>query len=235
MGKEKRSLAMQTEERLIEMIREKNLKPGDKLDNEYRLAEQLQVGRSTIREAIKSLESRNIVTIRRGAGTYVSSREGQATDPLGISLMEMDEELALELLRVRMILEEESAQRAAILATPEDIVRLENQCVRIEKLIKQQVDYSEEDVRFHTMIARCSGNRILMKLIPIIYSSVPLTKEFTHNRFAESTIEHHRRIVNAIKRHDDIGTKNAMIAHLSENRLFIIEEIERKKRLRDLQ
>lgn len=73
------------------------------------------MGRSTVREAIKSLETRNILTIRRGAGTYLSSREGVAEDPLGIALMGKDEEIALELLEVRMILEPESAAMAAVM------------------------------------------------------------------------------------------------------------------------
>ena len=62
-----------------------------------------------MREAVKSLETRNILTIKRGAGTFISQNEGVAVDPLGISLMGKDEEMALELLDVRMILEPESA------------------------------------------------------------------------------------------------------------------------------
>ena len=60
-----------------------------------------------MREAVKSLETRNILTIKRGAGTFISQNEGVAVDPLGISLMGKDEEMALELLDVRMILEPE--------------------------------------------------------------------------------------------------------------------------------
>ena len=106
--KDQTPLAQIAAEKIIEMIREEKLQPGDRLQNEYDLAKRLEVGRSTVREAIKSLETRNILTIRRGAGTYLSSREGVAEDPLGIALMGKDEEIALELLEVRMILEPEA-------------------------------------------------------------------------------------------------------------------------------
>ena len=86
--KDQTPLAQIAAEKIIEMIREEKLQPGDRLQNEYDLAKRLEVGRSTVREAIKSLETRNILTIRRGAGTYLSSREGVAEDPLGIALME---------------------------------------------------------------------------------------------------------------------------------------------------
>ena len=74
--KDQTPLAQIAAEKIIEMIREEKLQPGDRLQNEYDLAKRLEVGRSTVREAIKSLETRNILTIRRGAGTYLSSREG---------------------------------------------------------------------------------------------------------------------------------------------------------------
>lgn len=76
--KDQTPLAQIAAEKIIEMIREEKLQPGDRLQNEYDLAKRLEVGRSTVREAIKSLETRNILTIRRGAGTYLSSREGVA-------------------------------------------------------------------------------------------------------------------------------------------------------------
>ena len=120
-------LAQAAAEDIIEMIRTNHMKPGDRLENEYELAKKLNVGRSTVREAVKSLETRNILTIKRGAGTVISQNEGVAVDPLGISLMGKDEEMALELLDVRMILEPESAALAAIHADKNEIAEISRQ------------------------------------------------------------------------------------------------------------
>lgn len=223
-------LAQATAEEIIEIIRESHLKPGDRLDNEYELAKKLEVGRSTVREAVKILESRNILTIRRGAGTFVSQKEGVSTDPLGISLMGKDEEVALELLEVRMILEPESAALAAVHASKEDIMKIRRQNRKVVAMIRQGLNHAEEDAKFHQLIAESTGNRIIAKLIPIIQHSVSLAIEMTNHRLTETTITFHTQIIDAIERGDERGARSAMVAHMSENRLYIIKEIERKQR-----
>ncbi|WP_334294249.1 FadR/GntR family transcriptional regulator [Lachnospira eligens] len=64
-----------------------HLQPGDKLPNEAHLAKELNIGRSSLREAMKLLASRNIVTIRQGSGTYVASSPGVVDDPLGFTFI----------------------------------------------------------------------------------------------------------------------------------------------------
>ena len=214
-------LAQAAAEDIIEMIRTNHMKPGDRLENEYELAKKVNVGRSTVREAVKSLETRNILTIKRGAGTFISQNEGVAVDPLGISLMGKDEEMALELLDVRMILEPESAALAAIHA---------DNNAKVIGMIRQGLNHHEEDARFHQLIAEATKNRIIAKLVPIIQQSVGLTVEMTSKRLTETTVSFHEQIVEAITRGDANGARSAMIAHISENRIYIIKEIERKRR-----
>ena len=216
-------LAQAAAEDIIEMIRTNHMKPGDRLENEYELAKKLNVGRSTVREAVKSLETRNILTIKRGAGTFISQNEGVAVDPLGISLMGKDEEMALELLDVRMILEPESAALAAIHADKNEIAEISRQNRKVIGMIRQ-------DARFHQLIAEATKNRIIAKLVPIIQQSVGLTVEMTSKRLTETTVSFHEQIVEAITRGDANGARSAMIAHISENRIYIIKEIERKRR-----
>ena len=218
-------LAQAAAEDIIEMIRTNHMKPGDRLENEYELAKKLNVGRSTVREAVKSLETRNILTIKRGAGTFISQNEGVAVDPLGISLMGKDEEMALELLDVRMILEPESAALAASHADKNEIAEISRQNRKVIGMIRH-----EEDARFHQLIAEATKNRIIAKLVPIIQQSVGLTVEMTSKRLTETTVSFHEQIVEAITRGDANGARSAMIAHISENRIYIIKEIERKRR-----
>ena len=213
-------LAQAAAEDIIEMIRTNHMKPGDRLENEYELAKKLNVGRSTVREAVKSLETRNILTIKRGAGTFISQNEGVAVDPLGISLMGKDEE----------ILEPESAALAAIHADKNEIAEISRQNRKVIGMIRQGLDHHEEDARFHQLIAEATKNRIIAKLVPIIQQSVGLTAEMTSKRLTETTVSFHEQIVEAITRGDANGARSAMIAHISENRIYIIKEIERKRR-----
>ena len=78
-GKSRVDLAV---DQIIQVILDRDMKAGDKLPNEYDLARELGVGRSTVREAIKRLVARNILTARQGAGTFVSEKNGVPEDPL---------------------------------------------------------------------------------------------------------------------------------------------------------
>lgn len=219
-------------EKIKEIIYEKKLKPGDRLDNETILAEELGVGRSTVREAVKRLEESGILTVKRGAGTYISKKSAKLTDPPGLGIIGIDEELALELLDVRIILESESVALTAINASEKDIEAITRQKNKVETKIRQGENHWEEDAKFHKMIAEATDNRIIAKLVPVIQRSVGITIEFTSKKFSNSTIELHNQIVDAIIRRDVRGAKGAMITHLNENRNYIIKEIERKRNLK---
>ena len=97
-------------------------------------------------------------------------------------------------------------------------------------MIRQGLNHQEEDARFHQLIAEATKNRIIAKLVPIIQQSVGLTVEMTSKRLTETTVSFHEQIVEAITRGDASGARSAMIAHISENRIYIIKEIERKRR-----
>ena len=100
-------------EQIIGLIQEKNLQPGDRLPNEQELATLLEVGRSTLREAIRRLVTRNILVVRQGSGTYVSDQMGVPEDPLGLTFIKKGSALAKDLVDLRLMLEPEMAAIAA--------------------------------------------------------------------------------------------------------------------------
>ena len=79
---DEKNLPQKISEDIIDFILNQHLQPGDKLPNEAILSKQLDIGRSSLREAMKLLASRNIVTIKQGSGTYVASSPGIVDDPL---------------------------------------------------------------------------------------------------------------------------------------------------------
>ena len=90
-------LAEQVQEQIYHYILETPLEPGSKLPNEFELGEKFDVGRSTIREAVKLLVSQGILEVRRGSGTYVVNTTPSDLDPLGLSGAEDKMALALDL------------------------------------------------------------------------------------------------------------------------------------------
>ena len=78
---EKQTLGEKTAEKLLDMIHERGYTAGDKLPTEMELCQLLGAGRNTVREALRILVSRNIVTIRQGAGTFISEKTDQGPAP----------------------------------------------------------------------------------------------------------------------------------------------------------
>ena len=82
-----RPLVDKTAERLMAFILDNGYEVGQKLPNEYDLSEALGAGRSTVREAVRSLVARNILEVRQGSGTYISSKRGVVEDPFGFAII----------------------------------------------------------------------------------------------------------------------------------------------------
>lgn len=199
------------------LIAERKIKVGEKLPNEFEMAEQLNVGRGTIREAIKILVSRNVVEIRRGCGTFVCDHPGRVDDPLGFAFANDQEKLALDLCEFRMIVETEMAALAAQRASDEEIEEIERVALEVEELCKLGVKHKEKDVVFHELIAKSTKNQVMLNIIPVIHSGIELFISVTDSSLREETIFTHRMIVEAIKEHNSEKARMAMIKHLEIN------------------
>lgn len=214
-------LAEQVQNRIYEYILEKPFAIGEKIPNEFELAKKFGVGRSTVREAVKLLISRGILSVRQGSGTYVASTTPADQDPLGLGGEKDKMALALDLAEARLILEPGIAEQAALHATKEQIEALQKICESVEKKIRAGEDYIEEDIAFHRCVAECSGNRVIRQLVPIIDSAVLMFMDVTHQQLKEETILTHQAVVDAIALHDPVGARSAMVMHMAFNRRMI--------------
>ena len=204
-------LAEQVADYILNYIIDNSLEVGAKIPNEFELGKMINVSRTTIREAIKILVSRQILEIRRGAGTFVSERQGITDDPLGLTFVKDKTKLALDLVSVRLMLEPEIAMMAADHATPEQIEEMRLQCRQIEELIQSGRDHMEADIRLHTLIASCSGNSVVEKLVTVINSSIAVFVDVTNRALGQETIETHREIVNCIAERDAEGDRKSVV------------------------
>lgn len=214
---EKQTLGEITAQKLLGMIREKGYGPGDRLPTEMELSEALGVGRNTVREALRILMSRNIVTVRQGSGTFVSDKNGIPDDPLGFSMADDTRKLTRDLLQVRLILEPPIAALAAQNAEPEDIARLEAILLEVEVLIRSRRDYAEMDSRFHAQIAACSHNAVMSNLVPVITDGVCVFASAVRETEYDQTLASHRAIFEAIRDRRALDAGQAMYYHLMYN------------------
>lgn len=208
--------------RQIERLILKKLKPGDKLPSERELAENLGVSRSSIRDAIRSLELVGIVEPRQGAGTIVCEISANSlANPLANALRRK-EDLVGELLDFRKMLEPPLAARAATHASAEEVSEMEEILDRQDKKQRQNESTIAEDSEFHYSIAMASGNSVVLKVLDILMDLLRETRErsLQIQGRPQKSLAGHRRILNAIKRRDAEAAKAAMRRHIED-----IEEI----------
>jgi len=208
--------------RQIELLILKKLRPGDKLPSERELAEMLGVSRSSIRDAIRSLELVGLVEPRQGAGTVV--REVSAAsfiNPLANVLVHK-RQLVSELLDFRKMLEPPLAARAAAHASAEEIAEMEEILYRQSEKVRQGQAAVEEDSEFHYNVAMASENSVVLKVLDVLMDLLRDTRErsLQVEGRQEKSLAGHQRILAAIKRRNAAAAETAMRRHIDE-----IEEI----------
>ena len=206
----------------IERLILKKLQPGDKLPSERDLAEMLRVSRGSIRDAIRSLELLGLVEARQGTGTIVrETSENALTHPFANALKRR-KELVGELLDFRKMLEPPLAARAATHASPEEVLEMEDILRRQEEKQRQGDAAVAEDAEFHYSIALASDNSVVLKVIDTVMDLLRDTRarSLQVEGRPHKSLNGHRRILAAIKRHDAEAAKAAMRRHLED-----VEEI----------
>jgi len=212
---------------LCRLIREGGFGPGDRLPAERELAERLGVSRPSLREALRALEISGIVESRHGGGTYVrDSFDPGFVSPLALAL-ETSGDATGELWEVRIVFEPPIAARAAIRATPDELLRLDEQVSAMRDLSADIEDHDRilaVDREFHAAIARASRNTVAVRVIQLINQVL-----FDSRRHFTTSVERrlqaaarHQQIVDAIRLRDPAGARDAMLAHLHEVEEFIL-------------
>jgi len=204
------------------LIVEGGLKPGDKLPPERELAEMFQVSRSSLRDAIRTLELTGLLEPRQGEGTVVCDLSADSlVNPLA-NMLTRKRELVAELLDVRKMLEPPLAARAAAHASPEEMDYLEDILRRQKEKVRRGELAIEEDSEFHYTIAMAAKNSVVQKVLDVLMDLLRKSRErsLQVEGRRQRSLAGHRRILRAIRQRDSAAAERAMRRHLKE-----IEEI----------
>ena len=202
-------------ERLVQEITDRRLTPGDELPRERELAEVYRVGRSSVREALRMLESKGLIA-SPGSGRLVVA---EYTNPLNHSLallLEMHDGDLQELFEVRRILEVESAGLAALRRTDEDLAAMRDALERMEQGLRSAERYVGGDVHFHLAVAVATQNRIATHMMRAIRDVLrrALMSIYHIPGSPERSLGHHREILDAITAGRSEAARERMQAHL---------------------
>lgn len=178
------------------------LKKGEKIPAEPELMEHYGVGRSTIREAIKTLSISGILKVQQGSGTFVVSKIKDET--LSQRLKRADFE---EINSVRALLEKEIVKLASQHRSDADLTMMENLLQQRKKAIEeqQQKKCAEADIAFHISIAKASGNQVLSDLyenFTVVMRNFFELRDAADIKHFSSSQHSHEALFEAIKKQD---------------------------------
>jgi GntR family transcriptional repressor for pyruvate dehydrogenase complex len=147
------------------LIEEGKLKRNDQLPSERDLSDTFRVSRTTVREAIRTLESMKLLQSRQGDGTYVlASSEEALIQPLAAALFNEKDDIR-DIFYIRKIIEPHVAELAAENATPQEMEELERILRKQEECIGQGENIIETDSAFHNLMVKATKNRVMERLI----------------------------------------------------------------------
>jgi len=209
---------------IVDLIEKGMLKKGDQLPTERELTENFRVSRTTVREAIRCLESMWLVESRQGNGTFVlASSENAGVQPLCAALFHERDDLT-DIFYIRKIIEPSIAELAAENATSEELTEMEAILKEQERNLLVGKNNAQTDTAFHMALARAAKNRVLRRLVHALMDLLgeTRTEALQNQRRAEESLRGHQIIFAAVKTADCAGARESMRRHLSEieNTLF---------------
>jgi len=203
------------------------LKPGDMLPPERELVRRFGVSRSSIRDAIRSLEIVGLLEPRQGVGTVVRDASADAVvGPVAGALLQK-RKVINELLDVRMIIEPALARRAALHASIGQIAEMQAILSRQEEKVRRGELATEEDSAFHYTIALAADNSVMLKLVNVLMDLLRETRErsLQVGGRQEKSLAGHRRILAALKQGDAAASEAAMRRHLLEIEKIVLQKL----------
>lgn len=225
----KKSLSQQIEEELTKAIKDGTYPPGEKLPTENELCGIFNVSRTAVREAVKSLSAKGLVSVKRGSGVFITEMSIKNTSEILNMFFELsvDSNVILNTIDVRLIIEPAIAAEAAKNRTEKHLELLKNNMKEITKCdINNKKKEAELDNDFHKILLSITKNNVLELLLDPIYNLMPKFKKSVFAKPTEGNLQedkkimlfHHNSILKAIEEQDGETAFNAMKAHVLETK-----------------
>jgi GntR family transcriptional regulator, transcriptional repressor for pyruvate dehydrogenase complex len=197
----------------------KQFSPGDKLPSEIELCTQFGVSRTAVREALRMLSAKGLITILKGKGMFIRENTSDViTDHMHLYLqLNVEHNCVIDIVHARQVIEPAMAALAAVNHTKEDSDRLQ---ADIEEFTACEGGFTQLallDMKFHLDISRASQNSIMPLILAPIHKLIPEIKSSvyaTNTDAKESALIWHQQILSGILNRDPEKAKQAMIQHL---------------------
>lgn len=211
-------------DQLLSLISNGKLKPGERLPPERVLARDLKVSRQSIREALKRAESKGLVKVRQGEGTFILSAASHLIESPFLTLMTEEVEKIYEFIEIRKLIEVWCAKKSAEFITAKELKKMEKALSEMEKLIDSREILGKPDIDFHIAIAEASHNTLMVHMMTtikqIFLSMFKISNFIRRPGKNKILIKQHQEIYEAIKNRNPELAGKKMERHL----LFVESE-----------
>jgi len=211
-------------DQIMNLIRNRELNPGDKLPTERELSEKFGVSRASLREGFRVLESRGLVITRPGGGRYIREIRMDTIINTENIVLNIKKSSILEVLEARDVFELKVVEVAAQRATTQDLKLIKEALDKLFKARNSQ-ERIESNVDFHLAIAEASHNFVFVNIVRLnlsLLDGIRGKNWGVPGRF-KNTKEEHQLIYQAIQEHNSKKASEAMLSHLKKVRESIIE------------
>ena len=201
-----------------EAILSRKLPSGEKLPSELELCSQFGVSRTAVREALRTLSAKGLISIEKGRGIFVKSMSSEHIIDSMHNYLEISgtKSTMLEVIEARLIIEPAITQSAALYHTEEDLIAL-RQNLEDMTLNTDQAEHARLDMKFHHLIAEASGNSIMPLILNPIHRLMPDIKKRIMSNVPgakEAALKWHSIVIEAIASRDPQKAYLAMKGHL---------------------
>ena len=203
-------------EQIMNLLKNKELKPGDQLPPERELAEKFSISRGSLREAFRVLESRGLIESKPGGGRFIRELKKDTIINAENIILGLEKSSILELLEAREMFEVKIAEVAAQRAIPEDIELIKKSLSNAKKEEKLDDKEMKRDTEFHIAVARASHNFVFINILKLHLDLLRETRGKTWQipGRKKKQQQEHQNIFKAIKEHNSKKASEAMLKHL---------------------
>jgi GntR family transcriptional repressor for pyruvate dehydrogenase complex len=220
----RQDLMLETISRLAQLVG--GAEPGSRLPAERELCEMFGVGRSTLREAVRTLSFIGAVQVRQGSGTFVAESPGAAGEKLLSIGLTLERCSVSEIIEVRRMLEVQAVRLAADRRDETDLRAMQDVMDRMAASTADPGRASTLDLEFHILLSRASHNHVLCHLITGLRPLLELWMDRAVNRreVIEAIVREHMQVLQAVIDRDPGRAEACMYLHLTEaaGRLYAV-------------
>jgi len=203
---------------IVSLISSGKLNPGDRIPSERELANELEISRQSIREALNRAEAMGLIEIRQGEGSFILSSINEALKTPLTLIIEEEAERVFDFLEMRKLIEGWCVEKAAKEATPEELNKMELTLNKMKRVVTKNKQWEALDLELHLSFAKATHNIIAIHMMEALKSNFGLFFQFTKSMPSPEKLDvlwqHHNEIFLAIKSRDPATAKHKVIDHL---------------------